>query len=279
MNKSPLFSYYSRAQRSAIFSLIGLMAVLQIGMYFLKNPKPSDLNIDEIAMAKVEEKLDSIAKAREFVLTSFNPNFITDYRGYVLGMTETEIDKLHAYRAQGKYVNSAKEFQQITGVTDEWLSKHQSYFKFPQFASNAKNYAEVRPKRKDINTISYDGLVAIKGIGDYSARKIINERDKFGGFVDTKQFRFIENLPADVYAILNKNFFIGQRSKIDKINLNRANIKDLQRIPYVDYKVARSIVVYRSKQNVPINEKDLQQIPDFPMDKFEIITLYLGDSN
>lgn len=279
MNKSPLFSYYSRAQRSAIFSLIGLMAVLQIGMYFLKNPKPSDLNIDKIGMAKVEEKLDSIAKAREFVLTSFNPNFITDYRGYVLGMTETEIDKLHAYRAQGKYVNSAKEFQQITGVTDEWLSKHQSYFKFPQFASNAKNYAEVRPQRKDINTISYDGLVAIKGIGDYSARKIINERDKFGGFVDTKQFRFIENLPADVYAILNKNFFIGQRPKIDKINLNRANIKDLQRIPYVNYKVARSIVVYRSKQNVPINEKDLQQIPDFPMDKFEIITLYLGDSN
>lgn len=279
MNKSPLFSYYSRAQRSAIFSLIGLMAVLQIGMYFLKNPKPSDLNIDKIGMAKVEEKLDSIAKAREFVLTSFNPNFITDYRGYVLGMTETEIDKLHAYRAQGKYVNSAKEFQQITGVTDEWLSKHQSYFKFPQFASNAKNYTEVRPQRKDINTISYDGLVAIKGIGDYSARKIINERDKFGGFVDTKQFRFIENLPADVYAILNKNFFIGQRPKIDKINLNRANIKDLQRIPYVNYKVARSIVVYRSKQNVPINEKDLQQIPDFPMDKFEIITLYLGDSN
>lgn len=279
MNKSPLFSYYSRAQRSAIFSLIGVMAVLQIGMYFLKNPKPSDLNIDKIGMAKVEEKLDSIAKAREFVLTSFNPNFITDYRGYVLGMTETEIDKLHAYRAQGKYVNSAKEFQQITGVTDEWLSKHQSYFKFPQFASNAKNYAEVRPQRKDINTISYDGLVAIKGIGDYSARKIINERDKFGGFVDTKQFRFIENLPADVYAILNKNFFIGQRPKIDKINLNRANIKDLQRIPYVNYKVARSIVVYRSKQNVPINEKDLQQIPDFPMDKFEIITLYLGDSN
>lgn len=74
MNKSPLFSYYSRAQRSAIFSLIGLMAVLQIGMYFLKNPKPSDLNIDKIGMAKVEEKLDSIAKAREFVLTSFNPN-------------------------------------------------------------------------------------------------------------------------------------------------------------------------------------------------------------
>lgn len=279
MNKSPLFSYYSRAQRSAIFSLIGLMAVLQIGMYFLKNPKPSDLNIDKIGMAKVEEKLDSIAKAREFVLTSFNPNFITDYRGYVLGMTETEIDKLHAYRAQGKYVNSAKEFQQITGVTDEWLSKHQSYFKFPQFASNSKNYTEVRPQRKDINTISYDGLVAIKGIGDYSARKIINERDKFGGFVDTKQFRFIENLPADVYAILNKNFLIGQRPKIDKINLNRANIKDLQRIPYVNYKVARSIVVYRSKQNVPINEKDLQQIPDFPMDKFEIITLYLGDSN
>ena len=33
----------------------------------------------------------------------FNPNFISDYKGYKLGMSIQEIDRLHQYRAQNKY--------------------------------------------------------------------------------------------------------------------------------------------------------------------------------
>lgn len=262
----------------AIFFLIVVITALQIGLYFLRNPKPTAKNIDRAEMLRIEKELDSLAKSREFVLTSFNPNFITDYRGYVLGMSEEQIDRLHRFREQGKYVNSAKEFQQITQVSDEWLGRYQQYFKFPDFARPDKQKTETKIIRKDINTTSYEDLITISGIGDYSARKIIAERDKFGGFVSIKQFRFIENLPSNVYDLLEKNFHITKKPTIQKIDLNRANINDLQQIPYVNYKIARSIVVYRSKQDKPIEEKDLQQIPGFPLDKFEIISLYLGTS-
>lgn len=229
-------------------------------------------------MSHVERELDSLAKAREFVLTAFNPNFITDYRGYVLGMTTEEIDRLHRFREQDKYVNSAQEFQQITGVSDKWLKEYQEYFKFPDFTHSDKRKNETQIIRKDINTVSYEDLVAINGIGDYSAQKIISERENFGGFVSAKQFRMIENLPANVYLVLEKNFQIGTKPNIQKIDINRANINDLQQIPYINYRVARSIVVYRSKQDKPIEKKDLQDIPNFPLDKLEIISLYLGIS-
>ena len=272
------FPYYTKSQRQAIFLLVAVVIALQIGLYFLRNPKPTQLDINPTEMSRVERELDSLAKAREFVLTAFNPNFITDYRGYVLEMSKDEIDRLHRFREQDKYVNSAQEFQQITGVSDEWLAKYQVYFKFPDFTLSDKQKKAPKIIRKDINTVSYEDLVAINGIGDYSAQKIISERENFGGFVSTKQFRFIENLPSNVYLVLEKNFYIGTKPNIQKIDINRANINDLQQIPYINYRIARSIVVYRSKQDNLIQEKDLQDIPNFPLDKLEIISLYLGTS-
>lgn len=275
-----MFTYYTQSQRWAIIAMIVSVILLQIGLFFLPSSQADDFVVDQSAMALTEKRLDSIAASKKYVLSPFNPNFITDYRAYVLGLSTAEVDRLQAFRAKNKYVNSAKEFQQVTQVSDEWLAKHKEYFKFPDFAQKS-SFSSAKPTvvRKNINTATYEDLVAINGIGDYSAKKIIQERDKFGGFVSAKQFRFIERLPANVYVVLEKHFTVNTRPVVVKIDINRANIDDLQQIPYINYKVARSIVVYRSKQDQPLTQKDLAQIPHFPLDKLSIISLYLRTSN
>lgn len=275
-----MFSYYTQSQRWAIIAMIVFVILLQIGLFFLPTRQADDFVVDQSAMTLTEKRLDSIAASKKYVLSPFNPNYITDYRAYVLGLSTAEVDRLQAFRAKNKYVNSAKEFQQVTQVSDEWLAKYKEYFKFPDFVQKSNSpSASSTIVRKNINAATYEDLVAINGIGDYSAKKIIQERDKFGGFVSTKQFRFIERLPANVYVVLGKNFTVNTRPAIVKIDINRANIDDLQKIPYINYKVARSIVVYRSKQDQPLTQKDLAQIPHFPLDKLSIISLYLGTSN
>ena len=52
----------------------------------------------------------------------FNPNFISDFKAYQLGLSVEEADRLFAFRAKGKYANSPKEFQKVTGVNDSLLS-------------------------------------------------------------------------------------------------------------------------------------------------------------
>lgn len=275
-----MFSYYTQSQRWAIIAMIVFVILLQIGLFFLPTRQADDFVVDQSAMALTENRLDSIAASKKYVLSPFNPNYITDYRAYVLGLSTAEVDRLQAFRAKNKYVNSDKEFQQVTQVSDEWLAKYKEYFKFPDFVQKSNSpSASSTIVRKNINAATYENLVAINGIGDYSAKKIIQERDKFGGFVSTKQFRFIERLPANVYVVLEKNFTVNTRPAIVKIDINRANIDDLQKIPYINYKVARSIVVYRSKQDQPLTQKDLAQIPHFPLDKLSIISLYLRTSN
>jgi hypothetical protein len=63
---------------------------------------------------------------------SFNPNFITDYKGIDLACL-LEIDRLLAFRKDDKYVNSAKEFQIVTKVSDSLLHAIAPYFKFPDW--------------------------------------------------------------------------------------------------------------------------------------------------
>ena len=42
-----------------------------------------------------------------------NPNFLTDYKAYTLGIPPEAFDKLQAYRSENKFVNSAAAFQEI----------------------------------------------------------------------------------------------------------------------------------------------------------------------
>lgn len=48
-------------------------------------------------------------------------------------MSVEQIDRLLAYRKQGKFANSPKEFQQVTGISDSLLNAISPYFKFPDW--------------------------------------------------------------------------------------------------------------------------------------------------
>ena len=52
-------------------------------------------------------------------------------------MSAEEINRLHAYRAKNKWVNSRKEFQRITKVSDSLLKQIAPYFKFPDWVTKS----------------------------------------------------------------------------------------------------------------------------------------------
>ena len=79
-----------------------------------------------------QKLIDSMAGAQstrsEDRIRTFNPNFISDFRGYLLGMNPEEIDRLYRYREKGQFINSAKEFQNITKISDSLLNRVKTIF-------------------------------------------------------------------------------------------------------------------------------------------------------
>ena len=61
-------------------------------------------------------------------------------------MSLTEIDRLLLFRRKNKFINSEREFQKITQVSDSLLAKIAPYFKFPDWVSKV-NQQKQRKKR------------------------------------------------------------------------------------------------------------------------------------
>ncbi|SFN76358.1 hypothetical protein SAMN05421741_11072 [Paenimyroides ummariense] len=132
--------YFSNKQRRALVVFVVIIVLLQVVILVVKN-KSFDAEIADYKIdTKTQSQIDSLKQLafKKYDLQPFNPNFITDYKGFKLGMTTAEIDKLLKFRSTGKYVNSTAEFQQVTGVSKETLDKISPYFKFPGMDSEQK---------------------------------------------------------------------------------------------------------------------------------------------
>jgi DNA uptake protein ComE-like DNA-binding protein len=275
---------------------IAILAALIIGFQFLLFIKNTYISEEDLGKQKTwmhnQKFIDSVAttnKKSKYKIYPFNPNFISDFKGYQLGMSTKEIDRLLAFRKLGKFANSPKEFQQVTKISDSLLQVMQPYFKFPDWVTqkNNSNYKSSYksnwkefPKKEaikviDINQANKEDLMKISGIGDAISDRIIAYRTSLGGFVDQAQFEEIWGLSTEVVQKMNQYFSISGNSLAKtKIKINDASIKELGEFVYFRYPISKNIVTYRS-MNGDIKIEDLAKIKGFPFDKIKIIALYL----
>lgn len=289
--KFRVFKKFSNEQRLGIFILIGLIVLLQIGIFFNVHKvffQSNGSNQFENEWKIVQNQIDSLKQnqpEKTYKPYPFNPNFITDYKGYQLGMTTEELDRLFEFRKQGQFVNSAEDFQKVTQISDSLLSKMSPFFKFPDWVTNQKNgksnfkpfSKSNQPKliAKDFNLATKEDFIAIKGIGEGISTRIIKERDLLGGFLSLDQIDFIWGLSPEVIAELKQNFFIKDISMVKKIKINDWSVKEISAHPFFSYAQAKEIVIYRSMNEKISNIEDLAKIKQFPVEKIKIIALYL----
>ena len=272
--------------------MFAVIIVLQVGyclIDFNQNEKQSPEEQNWHSLQSSMDTLKSQKHEGSYKMYPFNPNFITDFKGYKLGMKVDEIDRLLAFRKQGKFANSPEEFQQVTGISDSLLNTISPYFKFPDWInkknqgqhpnSYSKSNWKEYPKKEamkilDINQATKEDLMKVFGIGDAISDRILNQKEVYGGFVSMDQMNEIWGLSPEVLANLQKYFKINSLPKVKKININNASIKELGQFPYFKYPISKNIVTYRS-MNGDLKIEDLANIKGFPVDKIKIIALYL----
>ncbi len=280
--------HFSKDQKKGILVLFSIIIALQLFYYFTDFSISTKQSKEEQEWLSLQASIDTLKNEKKnssYTIYPFNPNFITDFKGYKLGMKVEEIDRLLAFRKLGKFANSAKEFQQVTKISDSLLNAISPYFKFPDWVNNPKkennyksNWKEY-PKKEalkvlDINQASKEDLMKITGIGEAISDRILIQKDLYGGFVSMEQMNEIWGLSPEVLLNLNKYFTISALPNIKKIDINNASIKELGQFPYFKYPISKNIVTYRS-MNGDIKIEDLANIKAFPVDKIKIIALYL----
>lgn len=276
---------YNKRQRNGIFFLIFIIVGLQIIYFLVDFSHQNSIHNNSTQVLSFLKETDSLNNIKNKVnkpqIFPFNPNFITDYKGYELGMSVAEIDKLHSFRASGAFINSAEEFQQVTGINDSLFNIISPYFKFPEWIQdkakkqvNDKNH-QTKSQIFDINKATIDDLKTIHGIGDKLAQRIIKYRDKLQGFTFEDQLYEVWYLDKEVANKVLAKFKIIDTPIINKLNINKASFKEVMQLPYLDYNLTKKIFEYKVEVAEIQSIEDLKKIDGFPLEKFNRIALYL----
>jgi competence ComEA-like helix-hairpin-helix protein len=295
MNLFKSHFWYTKNQRNGIFILVLFILLLQVSIYtgVFSSDKITDINQSELL--DFQSQIDSLKaieiENRRSKTYPFNPNYITDYKGEQLGMSTKEIDRLIYFRHTNKFINSKKEFQTVTKVSDSLLDKISPYFKFPDWVIKKNeqksslsllgtkqfNYKKKINKVStiDINKATAEDFKTISGIGPAFSERIIQYRSKLQGFSFESQINEVWGLEKEVVEKVVSIFKIIEKPTIKKVNVNTVTFKELLINPYIDYELCKKIFNYRDEVAELQDISELKNIDDFPLKLYDRIVLYL----
>lgn len=279
-----LFMFDSKQQKGLFALAVLLLAAL--GFYAYKRSQPAaPFELEKnVAYTMKIDSLQQLAGKRRDTIYPFNPNYITDYKGYKLGLTVAQLDRLFAYRKQNKWINSAADFQTVTQVDKRWLDSISPYFKFPDWVTNPKsktifsnsgNFKDRKIVASNINTATQEAVTKVYGIGPAISKRIIEERDRLKGFIDYQQVRGVYGMSDSTMTRFKEHFYVTKPPGFKTIALNTATQQQLSEIPYISDYLAKELIKQRTLRDGFTSWDKVILTSRFPEEKLSLIQLYL----
>ena len=228
----------------------------------------SDADYERLSSYIRLENRDDIAGVEEreapAELFTFDPNTATQADFEQLGLSSKTAKQIIKYRSKGGQFRKPEDFGKIYAITEADYERLSPYIQIvPQediAALVPKGYEEPRPERiippVDVNVATKADWDALPGVGPYFADKIIEWRDKLGGFYEVSQVSGAYRLPDSVYQRILPYLQLAT-PPTPSLRINTADVKMLAAHPYLDYKKARVIVNYRKRHGAFSSPEDL----------------------
>jgi len=118
-------------------------------------------------------------------------------------------------------------------------------------------------------------FISLPGIGSKLAARIINFRDKLGGFYSVEQVKETFGLPDSTYQKI-KQYLNLENPSVKKININTATVDELKAHPYIKYILANPIVAYRNEHGLFSKIEDVKKVMVVTEEVYSRIAPYLS---
>lgn len=281
---------FPKSEQGGILFLLLLIVLLLTAYYFVDFKTEKILDTSSPEILQLQQQLDSLRlaelEARKPRIYPFNPNYITDYKAYTLGMTTKEYDRLRAFREQDQWINSVADFKKVTQVSDQWIDSIAPFFKFPEWITNPKpskkttfkKFNTERPyaQKIDLNKATASQLQEVSGIGEVLGERIVKYREKIEGFTNDIQLYEVYGLSPEVIQNTTKLFTVKTPKPLKKLNVNTVAASDLATIPGVSFDLAIEIWEFVRLREGISNLEELGKIESISPTKLRRIQLYLS---
>lgn len=196
---------------------------------------------------------------------SFDPNLIGITEWIKLGFSQKQAELIERYKAKGGKFYKPEDLKKIYVVSDKDYERLAPYIiiqkqEYPKsiFKRDSSRYAKVI-YIVDINTADSSLFERQRGIGPALARRIINYRNRLGGFVSVEQISEVWGLPDSTYQSLRSKMTVTD-AKVNQVNINTSNMETMRLHPYINYSLARIIYNYRLQHGLYSDISDLKKL-------------------
>jgi len=111
----------------------------------------------------------------------------------------------------------------------------------------------------ELNSADSAKLTELKGIGASFARRIVNYRNRLGGFINKDQLKEVYGMDDDRYAEMQAQVSVDP-SHIQKIHINKVDFESLKYFPYLTFKQMNAIVQFREQHGDYTSINDMRNI-------------------
>lgn len=201
----------------------------------------------------------------------FDPNTLSVDDWIRLGIREKTANTIHNYTTKGGRFYKPEDIAKIWGLHEDEVKRllpyvrieanpAVGYSKYPD-SEKSKNYE--KPKytiaNVDVNNADTSAFIALPGIGSKLANRIINFREKLGGFYKVEQVAETFGLPDSTFQKIKDKLTITN-AEVKTFNINTATMDELKTHPYLRYNIANAIVQYRLQHGSFSDVSDIKKI-------------------
>lgn len=223
------------------------------------------------------------------VLFSFDPNKSTQADFVKLGLSEKTAAIIVKYRTKGGSFRTKEDLKKIYGLKDKDYERLLPYvniepalpttYQKPTSTAEAPKSPDFKPYIKkqiilDINQATAEDWQSLRGIGATYAKKIVNFREKLGGFSSVAQVSETFGLPDSTFQNIQPSL---KPSPIFRtIALNTATLDELKAHPYIDNRKAAAIISYREQHGKFRSLDELHQMKALPAEWLDKMKTYFA---
>lgn len=232
--------------------------------------------LDSLISSKEVRKLD---KSDSTSLFLFDPNTATINELTSLGISPFVAKRIDQYRIKGGKFRIKSDLQKMYGFDSSVYRKLIPYIDLPdKIVTQPKSdfpKIPIRVVEYDLNKADTADLKTIKGIGVVLAGRIVKYRQSLGGFVNQSQLREVFGLDSLVIQELSV-FHISPEFQPERVRINYATDKELDKHPYISLAYAKAIVTYRMQHGKFTTISDLSKVRLLNEDFIRRITPYIS---
>ena len=231
---------------------------------------------------KVADEFRTTENAAQAEPFFFDPNTATKEDFVQLGIAPRVAQAILNYRSKGGKFFKKEDFKKIYTLREEdyerledWIriegqarqeaenerfEKKDDFFNATGGASQTVKFQPRQPElvSLDINIASPEDWQKLKGIGTFYAKRIVNFREKFGGFYSIQQVGETFGLPDSTFQKIQP---LLQASPVfRKIKVNAATLEELKSHPYFSNFQATVLFNYRQQHGNFTNLESLKKI-------------------